>query len=703
MTKTNSEPLVLLADDDPTVRLLATNALTGAGFRVFAVADGIAAIAAFDQQLPDCVVVDVEMPGADGLSVCRHVRASARAHIPILVLTGQEDVESLHRAYDAGATDFANKPMRWPTLPYRLQYLLRSATLTEELRVSRTRTQTLLDAMPDRIFVLDDKGMLVEEVNRSELHGPASFALGAGRSIEDMLPTDVARLAREHLHVVLATAQAQTFEFQTDAGRKSYEVRLLAQPNDSVLTIIRDVSQRHLAEERIRHLAYFDGVTGLPNRQLFVRELRRAMRQAKRRDRLVAVLYVDLDRFKRINDTLGHTVGDALLKSVAQRLSEGIRPSDFVAKPASGDQMAVQLARLGGDEFVALLTDLEAQDQVSAVVDRIRQSLTAPFSYEGRQFVITPSIGVAIYPENGSDVETLLMHADTAMYQAKDAGRNTVRFYEKSMNARALDRLELEDALRVAIERQQLELYFQPKYSLSTNEYTSAEALLRWRHPERGWISPGQFIPLAEETGLIMTLGEWVIDEACRNLQTWQSGPLRGKRLAINISAEQVARSNVADLIMRSVWKHGIQPQLLELEMTESLLMRDVNTAKAMLHTLKDAGITLAIDDFGTGYSSLSYLRQFPIDSLKIDRSFVMDLHQDADDAAICAAIIAMGKKLGLKIVAEGIELEQQRHFLQKAGCDEGQGYLFARPMPAEELLEFLRVPLQRLGTYNDS
>ena len=702
MIKASSEPLVLLADDDPTVRLLATQALSGAGFRVIAVADGIAAMAAFDQQRPACVIVDVEMPGADGLTVCRHIRASEHSHTPILVLTGQEDVESLHRAYDAGATDFVNKPMRWPILPYRLRYLLRAATLTDELRISRHRTQTLLNAMPDRMFVLDGKGMLVEDISHSEQSSETAFSPAADRSIEDSLPPDAARTTREHLHVVLATGQQQTFEFQTDSGRKSSEVRLVAQPNGNVLVIIRDVSQRHQAEERIRHLAYFDGVTGLPNRQLFVRELRRAMRQAKRLDRLVAVLYVDLDRFKRINDTLGHSVGDALLKSVAQRLSEGIRSSDFVAKAAGGEEMAVQLARLGGDEFVALLTDLEEHSQISTVVERIRESLTAPFSYEGRQFVITPSIGVAIYPENGSDVETLLMHADTAMYQAKDAGRNTVRYYEQSMNARALDRLELEDALRQAIEQKQLQLYFQPKYSLETSTITGAEALLRWHHADRGWISPAQFIPLAEETGLIMPLGEWVTDEACRTLRAWQSTALRGVKLAINISAEQVTRSNVAELIMRALWSHGVQPQLLELEMTESLLMRDVNTAKAMLHTLKDAGVTLAIDDFGTGYSSLSYLRQFPIDSLKIDRSFVLDLHNDADDAAICDAIIAMGKKLGLKIVAEGIELEQQRRFLHAAGCDEGQGYLFARPMSSSALLALVQPDTLLQGISNE-
>jgi predicted signal transduction protein with EAL and GGDEF domain len=366
-----------------------------------------------------------------------------------------------------------------------------------------------------------------------------------------------------------------------------------------------------------------------------------------------------------------------------------VRPLDFIAAGAGEDEPAARIARLGGDEFVLLLTDLDVPEEAAAVARRVRQALSAPFTYEGRQFVVTPSIGVAIYPRDGDDVDTLLMRADTAMYQAKDV-RNTVRFYISAMDARALDRLRMEEELREAVAERRFSLHYQPKHSLRDGGITGAEALLRWHHAERGWIAPSQFIPLAEEIGLIVPLGEWVIDEACRQLRQWQERGLATLRLAINISAEQVARSDVANTTLRAIWKHGIRPQSLELEITETLLMQDVKAAKAMLNALKDAGASLAIDDFGTGYSSLSYLRQFALDTLKIDRSFVQNIHSAPDDAVICEAIIAMGKKLGLTVVAEGVELEEQRTFLAAAGCDQAQGFLFSKPLPADEFERYL-------------
>jgi diguanylate cyclase (GGDEF)-like protein len=458
---------------------------------------------------------------------------------------------------------------------------------------------------------------------------------------------------------------------------------------DGLRDAVCGVTERQRPEARIRP-AYPDSVTGLPNRQALIRELKRAMRQAKRTEKFVAVLYVDLDRFRRVNDTFGHSVGDALLKAVASRLAGSVRPLDFAAAGgATHDEPAARIARLGGDEFVLLLTDLEMPEEAGGVARRVRQALSAPFTYEGRQFVVTPSIGVAIYPRDGEDVDTLLMRADTAMYQAKDV-RNTVRFYISAMDAKALDRLALEEELREAVAERRFRLHYQPKHSLRDGGITGAETLLRWQHAERGWIAPSQFIPLAEEIGLIVPLGEWVIDEACRQLQQWQQRGLTTLRLAINISAEQVARSDVANTTLRAIWKHGIRPQSLELEITETLLMQDVKAAKAMLNALKDAGASLAIDDFGTGYSSLSYLRQFPIDTLKIDRSFVQNIHSAPDDAVLCEAIVAMGKKLGLTVVAEGVELEEQRTFLAAAGCDQAQGFLFSRPLPADEFERYL-------------
>jgi predicted signal transduction protein with EAL and GGDEF domain/DNA-binding response OmpR family regulator len=693
------EPLVLLADDDPTARLVGSAALTAAGFRVVQVADGAGVLAMFDQYSPAAIILDVDISGIDGYLVCEQIRRSKRSDVPVLIVAGQDDVSAVRRAYEAGATDFISKPVHWPVLPYRLRYVLRSSALRDELTRSRRRTEALLEALPDRILLLDSHGIVIEQVSRGRDDQRGVFTAGRGQTLEDLLPAEVAHAAREHLHVALSTQQAQSFEYQLDGGKHTFESRLVPQPGDAVIVIIRDITQRHRSEERMRRLAYFDTVTGLPNRQLFVRELRRSLRQAKRMNKLVAVLYIDLDQFKRINDTLGHSVGDALLKGIAGRLESSIRAQDFLASGVPEEistddgwhDVPLQLARLGGDEFVVLVAGLDVREQAAAVAGRIRQTLAAPFSYEGRQFVVTPSIGVAMYPHDGADVETLLMHADTAMYQSKDAGRNTVRFFESSMNESGLDRLKLEDDLRRAIEGRHLQLYYQPKHSLTTGAVVGAEALLRWHDAERGWISPAQFIPLAEETGLIIPLGNWVIDEACRQLRVWHEKGLANLSVAINISAEQVARSDVAAQVLKAIWEHGVRPQCLELEITETLLMRDVEEAKVMLLALKNAGVRLSIDDFGTGYSSLNYLRQLPLDALKIDRSFVQELHRDHDNIALCSAIIAVGKMLGLYVIAEGVELEEQRGFLESVGCDAAQGYLFARPLPADEFERYLR------------
>jgi diguanylate cyclase (GGDEF)-like protein len=676
---------ILLADDDPTVRLIGAESLAASGFEVVTAANGRDALEAFDEHRPAAVLLDVNMPELDGYAVCERLRTAGH-DVPIVIMTGQDDTAAIHRAYEVGATDFIGKPIQWAVLPYRLRYVLRASSLRVELAASQRRMRALLDAIPDQIFLVDSAGTVTEQIS-----GFAASGDGRPLKIEGIFPADAARTMREHLHAGLSTGQTAAFEYRASDRDAMLEARLFPQSADTVMVIVRDVTERRRSEERIRQLAYFDGVTGLPNRQSFIRELRRGMRQARRLNRALAVLYVDLDRFKRINDTFGHSVGDALLKAVATRLAACVRPSDFLAFAADEDAevAGARVARLGGDEFVVLLTDLDVPEEAGIVAKRIRQALSGPFTFEGRQFVVTPSIGIALYPRDGNDVETLLTKADTAMYQAKDV-RNTVRFYVSAMDAKALDRLRMEEELRQAIDERQLSLHYQPKHLLSDGTVVGAEALLRWQHAERGWVAPSQFIALAEETGLIVPLGEWVIDEACAQLQRWQQAGLPALRLAINISVEQVARSDVPNTTLKAIWKHGIRPQCLELEITETLLMQDVKAARAMMSALKDAGASLAIDDFGTGYSSLSYLRQFPVDTLKIDRSFVQNAHVSKDDAVICEAIIAMGKKLGLTVVAEGVELEEQRTFLVAAGCDQAQGFLFSRPLPAAEFEGYL-------------
>jgi predicted signal transduction protein with EAL and GGDEF domain len=346
------------------------------------------------------------------------------------------------------------------------------------------------------------------------------------------------------------------------------------------------------------------------------------------------------------------------------------------------------VARLGGDEFVIVLTEVVDRAHISAVVRQIEQTLGEPFECDGHSFVVTPSIGVAMYPQDGTDIEDLLVKADMAMYQAKDRGRNGHAFYGESMAIRALGRLELEGELRRAIEEQAFELHYQPKMDLGRGCIVGVEALLRWKHRERGWIPPEKFIPLAEETGMIVAIGDWVIREACRQMKAWENGPLRHLRIAVNVSVQQFMRDGFVDSVLRTLWQQGVKPQQLELEITESFLMRDVDITRAALKRLGAAGLSLSIDDFGTGYSSLGYLRQFPVDALKIDRSFVKDLPGNSDAVAICGAILAMARELKLIVIAEGVETDAQLEFLRAHGCDHAQGYLISRPIRAQELEE---------------
>ena len=682
---------ILLVDDDPTVRKVGGRALAAAGFRVVCAADGTTALAEFEKLRPCAVVLDTNMPGLDGFDVCERLRSAGHVDVPILMMTGHNDTAAIHNAYRAGATDFIGKPISWPVLPYRLMYMLRASRLHQALAVCYRRTRALLDALPDQICLVDGAGTITEQITGSFPSRADSRAVVGPLTIERLLPKEASCMMREQLRAALATRQPRTFEYHLPDAAATFVARLIPRLDDVAMVIVRDVSERRRLEACSRQSASYDSVTGLPDRQELIRELRRALSEAKRHGKSIGVLYVGLDRFRRVNDTFGHSAGDALLKAVASRLVECLRPIDFIATTGEAEDAgpAARIARVSGDEFVLLLMDLDAPEDAGAVARRVRDALSAPFVFHGRQLVVTPSIGIAIYPRDGEDADTLLMHADTAMYQAKDV-RNTVRFYVSAMDARALDRLRMEEALREAITERRLCLHYQPKHSLRDGVVTGAEVLLRWPHPERGWIEPSQFVPLAEEIGLIVPLGEWVIDEACRQLAEWKRRGLATLRLAINISAVQVARSDVAGATLHAICKHGLRPQSLELEITETLLMQDDKAAKAMLDRLKDAGVSLAIDDFGTGYSSLSYLRQFPLDTLKIDRSFVQNILSAENDAAICEAIIAMGKKLKLTVVAEGVELEQQRTFLEAAGCDEAQGFLFSRPLPAEEFERYL-------------
>jgi diguanylate cyclase (GGDEF)-like protein len=682
---------VLIIDDDPAFTLLASETLQQAGFDARIASNAKEALASFEAHKPELVLLDVELPGSNGFELCATLRLmSPGVDVPIIMVTGHDDTASIAQAYQVGATDFIHKPVLWPTLPHRIGFILRARDNMRALQVSEQKNRALLQALPDTIFIVGRDGVLLEHITGDAKHSGKNLV---GRQLEEILPQAVARAARQAMAAV-PRSELSTYEFAVGRGKdqRCFEARLRPQSDGTLLIVTRDTTERQKAKARIEYLAYYDILTGLPNRQQFVREAGSAIRAAKQSGQMMALLYLDLDRFKRINDNLGHSTGDALLKNVARRLEQSAMPTGLVTPPADGQrQRQTRVARLGGDEFVVLLTELADEEQTAAAANSIRQSLGEPLDCGGHHLVVTPSIGIALYPQDGTDIEDLLVKADMAMYQAKDQGRNGYAFYGHSMAVRSLGRLELENDLRSAFQSGDFRIHYQPKVELATGAIIGVEALLRWPHATRGWIAPDIFIPVAEETGLIAELGDWVIHEACKQLNTWAGEGLGHLTIAVNVSVQQFARADFVESVLRTLWQYEVRPERLELEITESLLMRNVDDTTACMKRFRAAGLTLSIDDFGTGYSSLGYLRQFPVDALKIDRSFVKDLHTSDDDAAICAAIIAMARELKLKVIAEGVANTEQLEFLRKHRCDQVQGYLISEPIPVADLEKLVR------------
>ena len=455
---------------------------------------------------------------------------------------------------------------------------------------------------------------------------------------------------------------------------------LIVRRADRIINAETEV-ERRANEERLRHQAYHDSLTGLPNRTSLVERVGEAIRRGGRNGETFAVLFLDLDSFKDVNDSLGHPVGDLLLKAVAERLQPALREEDTVA-------------RLGGDEFVVTLLQLKRTEHAAVVAEKILTAVSGtPYAIEGRELSITASIGISVFPEDGKDVNELIKNADAALYHAKKMGRNNFQFFSKDIGARAFAILSMEHSLRRALDRGEFLLHFQPQMELVSGRTVGAEALIRWMHPDMGMVSPAEFIPIAEERGLIVAIGDWVINEACRQNREWQQAGLPAIPVAVNLSALQFRHKSLIDKIAAALSKSALSAAFLEMELTESAVMQDSESAVSTMRAMKEMGLHLSIDDFGTGYSSLNYLKRFPLDKLKIDRSFVRGLPDDADDAAIANAVLGMARALRLKVIAEGVENAHQAEFLRQHGCDEIQGYYFGRPMPAEQFARFLQDP----------
>ena len=561
---------------------------------------------------------------------------------------------------------------------------------TEALRLSEGRLQSLLSLSADWIWEQDEQLRFTYVSDGIIATGTSPAALIGRRRLHDDSFEVEPEAATTYAACIEARRAFRDFSFRR--RRPDGSVRYIRTSGEPVFDaggnfrgyrgISRDVTQATLAEQKVHELARYDSLTGLPNRNMFLGELDRAIARAQRQDGEFALCFIDLDHFKSVNDTLGHDAGDELLKHMAGRLREALRKADLVA-------------RLGGDEFVVLLEGTSAGTDLVTVAQKLLCAIGEPLTIHGCSFLVTGSIGIGRYPADGEDAATLLKHADAAMYLAKEKGKNNIQFYTAELADMAARQFELESALRLGLQRNELVLHFQPKVDVAENRILGLEALVRWQHPTRGLVPPGEFIPLAEERGLIVAIGHWVLEATCRQIRDWRAAGLQAPPVAVNLSARQFADDDLVAHIEQTMKRYGVTPADLGVELTESVLMADPERANEVLRRLRTMGVRIAIDDFGTGYSSLSYLKRFPAETVKIDRSFIRGLPADSDDAAITQAVIAMAHSLGLNVVAEGVETAEQLRTLRELGCDEAQGYLLGRPIPAAETARLLQ-PIAR-------
>jgi diguanylate cyclase (GGDEF)-like protein len=688
---------ILVVDDDLTAIALMRAALQKAGFAVSTALDGTDGLRQFRAKPSDIVLLDVDMPGMSGYEVCAALRLEAGPLLPIVMVTGFDDFRSVDAAYVAGATDFIAKPINWTLLGHRVRYLLRGYQTVLDLGTAEARNTALLAALPDLLFELDIEGRYVQYHAPGSQLQPAAGENFIGKTVEEVLSPEAARVCRSAIQEAYETGVSigKQLELQLPSGTAWVELSV-SRPVDSAqaphfIILARDVTERRAAADQIRRLAYYDQLTGLPNREHFRSRVATALDDARTNKRQLALLCIDLDKFKRINDTLGHSVGDDLLRMTALRLREAVRRGEHVEPAIPGGTGEGDISRLGGDEFMFLMPGIDAPEQAGIVATRILSAIMRPIVLARHEVMVTPSIGIAVYPSDGDDFETLFKNADLAMYFAKRQGPGTFTFYKPSMNANALKRLTMENKLSGAIAANELSLRFQPQFDLATGLIVGMEALLRWSNAELGQVPPLDFIPVAEDTGLILPIGEWVLRAACMQSKAWRDEGLSAVRIAVNVSGLQLAQRGFPGLVAAVLRDTGLPPATLELEITESVIMASEDWTRQVLGELKAIGVQISIDDFGTGYSSLGRLREFPIDRLKIDGSFIRRVQSNGEDRVIAATIIAMAKTLKLEVVAEGVEDLAQLLFLQEESCTLAQGFFLSVPLTAAESGQLLR------------
>ncbi|MCH7343988.1 EAL domain-containing protein [Pelomonas sp. CA6] len=704
-TELPEQPRVLLVDDDPVNLLVTAAALGERGFEVRSAEGGHLALQQILQWTPDLVVLDAMMPEMDGFETCRRLRElPGYEAVPVLMLTGLDDEASINRAYQAGATDFFVKSPQWSLLAGRLRYLLRSSRIRIELERSKARLARAQDLARMGSFEwhrASNRFQLANEALRVFGRGPSEKLDFVG--VMRMVPHEERMLFMRLLRDVIAhnSVLVTDLPFTLLDGRQRI-IHIEAEPefNDhgnacGYTGVIQDVTDRRMAEDRIRQLANFDALTGLPNRRQLIWRAERAIEAARRMGHEVGLLLIDLDRFKVINDTLGHAAGDELLMEVGRRLRGCVRHSDQVmegmleAVGARSHRTLEAVGRLGGDEFVALLPEVADERDAETVAQRVLDALRDPIYIAGQDCFVTASVGIAIYPRDGLTTADLLRNADVAMYAVKNQGRNASALYSPHLSGRGREKLELESALHKAIERDELVLHYQPKVDVRAARMVGAEALMRWRRGDT-LVAPGEFIPLAEETGLIVPLSEWALREAARQAKVWQLNFGFSDSIAVNLPNRLFERSDLVEHIHQFVSAWGVPHRAIQLEITETGLMKDLQSVIPSLHRLNEVGVEISIDDFGTGYSSLAYLTTLPISEVKIDRSFVRDLGITPQSSAVVTAIIALARSLGLRVIAEGVETLRQMEVLHRLGCSLMQGFLFSKPLPPDELERWL-------------
>jgi diguanylate cyclase (GGDEF)-like protein/PAS domain S-box-containing protein len=694
---------ILIVDDQPVNVQLLEYLLQSEGYRQVSFTYDPRQVAPWHEENGyDIIILDLHMPGMSGFEVMKALRPlEPEGYLPVLVVTAQPDQKQA--ALDAGARDFVSKPFDPLEVLTRIRNLLEVRLMQREAsrynaileQTVRERTAELqrfrsaMDATADAIILFDSADMRVVDMNegacrmlgysRHELLGqdPEHVGLAGKEALQ--------QYALVHANEAIQVRAPELIETELlRQDRNSVPVELywqLQQDGDprhrTLICVARDISERRQAEERLLHMAHYDSLTGLPNRTLFYRTLGESIELAQDKDWSIVVLFIGLDRFKSVNDSLGGALGDELLREFSNRLVQCVRIRDTVG-------------RLGGDEFGLILTMTRDQQDAVLVAAEIREALREPFLLDGHPATLTASIGIAMYPDDATDPETLVKFADTAMGRAKDAGRDCYRFFTAGMNTQVLARMDLEIALRKALDEEELELFFQPKVNLHSGHLSGAEALLRWNRPGYGVVTPAEFVSVLEDTGLIVRVGSWILNAACRQIAAWIASPVGKVCVAVNVASRQFMEGDLVQEVKNLLERYSIPPDLLELEMTESALMSNAERTISILTTLKDMGIKIAIDDFGTGYSSLAYLQRFPIDKLKIDIAFVRDITTNPNDAAIALAIISMAHSLKLRVIAEGVESRPQLEYLRRNRCDEIQGYYFSRPLNAGDMGELV-------------